>query len=1041
MKPVFFLLVWAFAPLLLSGQSGFAETYGATTGFGGKMITNTAYGYKVYTDKISPDPNTFTRMTFETGADGTYWGVTGYTDFPQPAGTLLDVALNGDYVTAETFATPTGIALRIRRWFPFIPGYYNNLAEINFPDVNSVNLERLVFRDQFPGGVFLAGHYRTLAEPGVPVAFVVRSDNFSYNWWIHTLIDIPPGSFAFARLTAFSDGGCAVVFKRNDENKYIERLSATGASLWRRQVGWLTTTVSSLTEGPGNVAFYTLQTAPFSGPSATYGNAVAVAPDGTVVFDKDLNALLGQYSVFPHYILPLPSGESVVAGHESPVFPGAASFFFIAKLDATGQLIWKKNYYYFQNASTFYFAKTTPDNGYIFTGIFNDKVFLFKIDQNGVGDPAVQYCPAAADQPWHEWIAKVKIGSIQNTSGKTPYSNFTALSTDLGIGQAAAIELTAGYSYYTYDQYFGVWIDYNHDNVFGGDEMAVQAILSRPPDGTLTKTLATNLSVPASALPGPTRMRVIMQRGAYSGPCDNPSFGEVEDYTVDLKTVGAAPDLRLPNWELIHANNCFTNPGQAMGFLGGLVLNEGPASAGPFSVKAWLSPDAQFGNANDVLWQTIPLAGIGPNGGSNYTISVNITDPVPPTMPPGIYHIFIKADADNTVTELNESNNLFEFSQMQIGAPNYSLQNLSGVPASLPTGGSLNFSYEINNGNSFPLAGLTGGVEVTAFLSADNIPNNGNDALVGMQAVGFNEFNAAGVVAKTASMSLPGAVTAGNYFLILTVQPTAYCDQNYQNNTLVGPQITVMGQPSGTYCAASGNFPWHDWIAGVALANVTNNNNGKSQYTDYTGLTANLTANTNTPVTLTAGFSWTTYAEYWKIWIDYDHDGLFEEPGEVALQQILPKPADGTPTAALNGSITVPASAAGGPTRMRVAMRRGAYPGPCETFPFGEVEDYGVNITPSFQKVGARAVTAAPDFDLFPNPAGTEVFLAAPEGAGVVAVKMFDQNGRLIREAFFENTGSEALSIPLDGVQNGVYWLQIVPSDGRTVSKKLVVMR
>ncbi|MBK8429562.1 MAG: hypothetical protein IPL27_28045 [Lewinellaceae bacterium] len=656
MKTVFSFFFWMLTSQLLLAQSGFAETYDATAGFSGKLIANTTFGYNVFADKTSPDPNVFTRMTFEAGPDGAFWGVTGITDYPQPAGTLTDVAPGGDYVTAETFDGAAGKTLRIRRYFSGIPGYFNNLAEINFPEAGSLSIERLVFHERFPGGIYLAGHYRTSAEPNIPVPFLVRSSTSAFQWWIQTLTDIPTGSFAHIRLTPFSDGGCAIVFKKNDETKYMERFSPTGASLWRRQVGWLTTTVSSLTEGPGGLACYTVINLPFSGPSPTYGVAAAIAPDGTIVFDKDLNALLGQYSVFPRYILPLPDGESVLAGFESPVFPGAANDFFVAKLDTSGQLIWKKRYYYFPYATTFDFGKITPDKGYLFTGNTNGKVFLFKIDQYGEGASSVQYCPAQAEEPWQEWIAGVQIGEIQNPSGKSQYSNFYTQSTDLSIGQQSEINITAGYSYLTYDQYFRVWIDYNRDNIFGSDEIAAESILARPPDGTPAKLLTTNVAVPPSALPGPTRMRIIMQRGAYAGPCGNFPYGEVEDYTVNLKIAGPAPDLTTPAWELIPANNsCFTNPGQAFAFLAGLVLNTGSAGASHFTAKAWLSADEQFGNADDLLWQTLQYDTISPSSAPGNPLGLSISEPVPLATPPGIYHFFVQVDADNAVVELEES--------------------------------------------------------------------------------------------------------------------------------------------------------------------------------------------------------------------------------------------------------------------------------------------------------------------------------------------------------------------------------------------------
>jgi hypothetical protein len=1043
MKSALSILLCVLAPSLLFAQPGFAETYDATAGFDGYKIENTTYGYSVSANKSNPDPNKTTRMAFESGADGTFWGITALIDYPRPAGTLLELVPGGDYITAETVTTPTGTSVRIRRWFPTFPGYFNNLAEVEFPGVAQVSLERLSPRDNHPGGVFVAGQYRTIAEPNRPVPFLIRSSNFAFEWWIQLLADIPPTTFAFSRLSTFSDGGCAVVFKKTDERFFMERFSATGVSLWRREIGFLDT-VTSLNEGPDGQTFYTVVDPPFSGPNPTNGIAAAIATDGSVVFEKHLNSLFGQFSVFPSYILPLPDGSSVLVGSEAPIL-GVGPSFFVAKLGAAGQVIWKKKYHYFQNGASFAFGKTTPDKGFIFTGSTDGKVFLFKIDQNGVGSATVQYCTAKAEQPWQEWISGLQIGSIQNASGKSPYTYFSSPSTDLGIGEQSDINITAAFSYFTYDEFFGVWIDYNHDDQFSSDEMAVQDMLARPPDGTPAKLFSTNFTVPASAQPGPTRMRVIMQRGAYPSPCSNPPFGEVEDYSVNLIIAGPAPDLGTPAWELIPANgSCFTNPGQPFGYLTGLVLNTGPVGAGHFTAKAWLSPDEQFGNADDILWQVLDYNNIGPSGGANNPLTLNINSPVPPTVLPGNYHFFTKVDADNAVLESNEANNLFQ-STTQIGAPDYFLQNLTGVPASLATGAHFDVSFEVDHSNTFPLAGKSGGVELSAFLSPDNNPNNGNEVLLGTQIIGFDAFNAAGVAVKTLPLSLPGIVTAGSYFFFLRVVPTVFCDQDFQNNTLIGPQIEVIGQPSDAYCSASGIFPWHDWIAGVSVANLANGS-GKSPYSDFSDLSASLTPNSSAPVALTSGFSWTAYDEYWKIWIDYNHNGVFEESGEVAFQYYQAKPVDGTPTATIYGNIAVPASALPGMTRMRVAMKRGTSPGsgPCESFAFGEVEDYSVQIGSMVQEGDARnkavVATFANDFDLFPNPAQDVVFLQIPEMSGVVSIRIFDQKGQVRQDISFSKTSETPLPIPLSNYTSGIYWLQIIPENGKSQSKKLVII-
>jgi hypothetical protein len=116
-----------------------------------------------------------------------------------------------------------------------------------------------------------------------------------------------------------------------------------------------------------------------------------------------------------------------------------------------------------------------------------------------------------------------------------------------------------------------------------------------------------------------------------------------------------------------------------------------------------------------------------------------------------------------------------------------------------------------------------------------------------------------------------------------------------------------------------------------------NNTSGASAsgYTDFTSQTANLTAGGTVNVSLTPEFSGGSYSEYWRIWIDYNGDGDFDDTGEQVFS--------GSGQSTVTGSFTVPLSASG-TVRMRVSMKYNSYPTPCETFSYGEVEDYTVVI-------------------------------------------------------------------------------------------------
>jgi len=145
--------------------------------------------------------------------------------------------------------------------------------------------------------------------------------------------------------------------------------------------------------------------------------------------------------------------------------------------------------------------------------------------------------------------------------------------------------------------------------------------------------------------------------------------------------------------------------------------------------------------------------------------------------------------------------------------------------------------------------------------------------------------------------------------------------------------ISVAAVP---YCTSSGNNQGYEYIAGVSVANL-NNSSGASPYTDYTYLTANITQGNSVNVSLTPGFTGSSYTEYWRIWIDYNGDHDFEDSGEQVFS--------GSGSSVVSGSFTVPTSTLIGNTRMRVSMSYSSYPPICGTFTYGEVEDYTVNIS------------------------------------------------------------------------------------------------
>ncbi|MBK7441854.1 MAG: T9SS type A sorting domain-containing protein [Bacteroidetes bacterium] len=140
------------------------------------------------------------------------------------------------------------------------------------------------------------------------------------------------------------------------------------------------------------------------------------------------------------------------------------------------------------------------------------------------------------------------------------------------------------------------------------------------------------------------------------------------------------------------------------------------------------------------------------------------------------------------------------------------------------------------------------------------------------------------------------------------------------------------------YCLSKGLSTADEWLQTVTMNGTTKNSGNNSGYADFTATTINLTPGVSAGFTLTPGYTGTVYPEYFSIWIDYNKDLDFNDAGENVYNS-------GAATAAVSGSFVVTAGMTG-TTRMRVSMKYNALATSCETFDYGEVEDYTVSFNP-----------------------------------------------------------------------------------------------
>jgi hypothetical protein len=153
------------------------------------------------------------------------------------------------------------------------------------------------------------------------------------------------------------------------------------------------------------------------------------------------------------------------------------------------------------------------------------------------------YCTSTATSTTYGDIQRVELNTINNSSTSCTgmYSDYTTISTLLSPGVSYPMELdlyncTGGtYSYGT-----RVWIDCDHNGLFDTYELLQDSYNSLAP--LVTVNVPFNITIPSTALSGFTRMRiVIIESNASPNPCGTYTWGETEDYMVNITAPPTCP--------------------------------------------------------------------------------------------------------------------------------------------------------------------------------------------------------------------------------------------------------------------------------------------------------------------------------------------------------------------------------------------------------------------------------------------------------------------------------------------------------------------
>ncbi|WP_197092820.1 choice-of-anchor L domain-containing protein [Labilibaculum euxinus] len=235
-------------------------------------------------------------------------------------------------------------------------------------------------------------------------------------------------------------------------------------------------------------------------------------------------------------------------------------------------------------------------------------------------DESEAFCiPSVSNYQWgnNEYISNVLIGDINNNSGSDGYSDYTnSQSTDVKIGTDNLLTVTNGR--YDNDTY-GVWVDWNQDGDF---EDAGETIASESGDDVFTVII----TPPFGAVVGTTTMRIRVNYLDTATPCENTTWGELEDYTLNVIASGASPIAICKNYtvQLDASGNASITPAN---------INNGSNDVETASADLLLSLDKSTFDCSNLGVNAVTLTVEDEDGNqSNCTANVTIEDNLAPSL-------------------------------------------------------------------------------------------------------------------------------------------------------------------------------------------------------------------------------------------------------------------------------------------------------------------------------------------------------------------------------------------------------------------------
>ena len=223
------------------------------------------------------------------------------------------------------------------------------------------------------------------------------------------------------------------------------------------------------------------------------------------------------------------------------------------------------------------------------------------------------------------------------------------------------------------------------------------------------------------------------------------------------------------------------------------------------------------------------------------------------------------------------------------------------------------------------------------------------------------------------------------------------------------------------YCETSGNDD-AEFIAYFSMGDLEHSSENSGGYLLVPNVTDTLYSGMTYDLSCTPGYNGNAYNENFRVWIDFNIDGDFDDAGELVFD---PSPT----TINVQGAATMPSTLTEGHSCLRVSMTytpssSNNEPEPCGALTYGEVEDYCVVLALGSMIEGSSL--EAPSFCIYPNPASEQIrivgLIQRPEQVDLIAA-----DGRTVSRLSTANWPTVSIA----DFPAGMYYLSLQTAEGR----------